>query len=214
MVFLLAIAGASSVLLMPGILILIENTLSLNASELGWVASSDLFFSGLTMLVLVFHIHRMDLKTAAAISLLLLILGSLCSALSTSFEQLISARAVAGVGSGGAMSIAFARFARSSNPEREFGIYLFLAPMFSAVGLFLLGLLEGDMGMRVAFAAIVALAGVAEGILFKSAWQQDQYSHERKPPALPQHSLSVIAFGLAGVSFFVAQVEYGPTSVT
>ncbi len=72
----LAVIGASTILILPGLVGVIADTLGLTAQQLGYVASADIIGMAVSMAVVAFIIHRVSWRPLALLGLILIIVGN------------------------------------------------------------------------------------------------------------------------------------------
>jgi predicted MFS family arabinose efflux permease len=200
----LGVIGASTILLLPGLVGLMAETLALNPGQVGSLASADLTTMGIAMVGVAFLIHRVHWRTLSAISLMLLAAGYGWSVLAADFSSMMAARLVSGVGEGIAVSVAFALFGAMRNPDREFGIYLVFALSFGAVGLFVMPTVAAAGGQSLVFGLLLLLVLASFPTLsWTPAGHSRQPVVDHQPTPLPY---ALVSLGLATVfCYFLAQ---------
>lgn len=203
----LGVVGAAGILLLPGLVGVMAESLSLGPSEVGWLASADLTTMGLAMFFMAFVIHRVDWRVAAMLSLALLCIGAGWSASAESFNSIIVARLLSGWGGGTAMSVAFALLGGMANPDRQFGLYMVCAPSFGAIGLYLIQAIATHDARAVVFTALVVVTLLS---FVPMIWlpRRHENSAAIQGSANPGVRLpyTLVGLGLVGVFFyFLAQ---------
>ncbi len=200
----LGTVGASTILLMPGLLGVIVTALGLTESQLGFVASVDIFTfaiaTGLSALV----IGRMNWRILALIGLVILGIGNLFSLLADNYSAMLVSRVIAGTGEGIAVAVSFAALGATSKPDRSFAIYLVFALIFSAIALYLFPYLVSGLGHQSVFIFLIALCVV--NILFLPWLVSQSIVREVAPGKEVPLPYLLAGIGLAMVVlFFIAQ---------
>ena len=152
--------GALTIVILPGIVGVIADTLQLSPGQVGLVMSADIITMAASMGVTAFLIHRLNWRVLAAAALAALLAGSLLSIRADSYQAMVFARLVAGIGEGMAVSVAFAIFGGTHNPDRQFGIYLVVILALAATMLFFIPGLLAAGGKAYVFALISLLVAI------------------------------------------------------
>ncbi len=92
--------------------------LGVNEAAAGLLASAEIGTVALASLLLAPRIHRVSRRRLARLGAIVACIGQALAAASGSFETLLAARVVAGLGEGAAFAAANAALAGSANPER------------------------------------------------------------------------------------------------
>lgn len=171
-----AIIGTAMImplLVLPAMVGTLVDEAGMTESYAGWVASINFAGGAMTGLYMAFRMHGLDLRKVATIALLMVILLEVCSALAVAPNPLFLAlRFLSGIAAGAASTAAVASFARHTDAERGFGIFITLQFIVSGVGLYVLPVYSpqlGASGMYFLFAAIGALALLCTGLLPRHA---------------------------------------------
>ena len=199
--------GALTIVILPGIVGVIAESLQLNPGQVGIVMSADIVTMALAMGVAAFLIHKWNWRVMAVIGLAFLLLGTVASIGANSFESMILARFIAGIGEGIAVSVAFAIFGGTRNPDREFGVYLVVILSVAATFLYFIPALL-DMGGKSWVFALIAII-IVINFLFVS-WLPASHGedHPASSPDVQPLPYLLVALGLATVFFyFMAQGE-------
>ena len=199
--------GALTIVILPGIVGVIAESLQLNPGQVGIVMSADIVTMALAMGVAAFLIHKWNWRVMAVIGLAFLLLGTVASIGANSFESMILARFIAGIGEGIAVSVAFAIFGGTRNPDREFGIYLVVILSVAATFLYFIPALL-DMGGKSWVFALIAIITVIN--FFFVSWLPVSHGeeHPASGPDIQPLPYLLVALGLATVFFyFMAQGE-------
>ena len=200
----LGVIGASTILLLPGLVGLIAESLDLRPNQIGWVASGDLTTMGATMVVVAFVIHRIDWRYLTLAALALLAIGYGFSAFASTFQTMMYARLLSGVGEGIGVSVAFTILGGMHNPDRQFGIYLVCALTFGATGLLILPTVAAAGGQTLVFGVLALLVLVSAATV---VWLPRKHDESIEDESTVKHlPLTLIGLGLATVFFyFLAQ---------
>lgn len=199
--------GALTIVILPGIVGVIAESLQLNPGQVGIVMSADIVTMALAMGVAAFLIHKWNWRVMAVIGLAFLLLGTVASIGANSFESMILARFIAGIGEGIAVSVAFAIFGGTRNPDREFGVYLVVILSVAATFLYFIPAIL-DMGGKSWVFALIAII-IVINFLFVS-WLPASHGedHPASRPDVQPLPYLLVALGLATVFFyFMAQGE-------
>lgn len=199
--------GALTIVILPGIVGVIAESLQLDPAQVGIVMSADIVTMALALGVTAFFIHKLNWRALAVISLAILVLGTLASIVADTYKSMILARFIAGIGEGIAVAVAFAIFGGTRNPDREFGVYLVVILSVAATFLYFIPVILAMGGKTWVFALIAVIAVVN---FFFVAWLPVSHGEDHPasgPDTQPLPYLPV-ALGLATVFFyFMAQGE-------
>lgn len=199
--------GALTIVILPGIVGVIADTLQLSPGQVGLVMSADIITMAVSMGITAFLIHKLNWRVLAVAALAVLLAGSLLSIRADSYQAMVFARLVAGIGEGMAVSVAFAIFGGTHNPDRQFGIYLVVILSVAAILLYFIPGLLASGGKAYVFAVISLL--VAINFLFVSwlpvSHGEEHISSDDAGEPLPY---VLVGLGLATVFlYFMAQGE-------
>ena len=199
--------GALTIVILPGIVGVIADTLQLDPGQVGLVMSADIITMAASMGVTAFLIHKLNWRVLAVTGLVLLLAGSLLSIRADTYQAMVFARLVAGIGEGMSVSVAFAIFGGTRNPDRQFGIYLVVILSMAATLLYFIPGLLASGGKAYVFALISLL--VALNFLFVP-WLPVSHGeeHSSSDDASAPLPYLLVGLGLATVFFyFMAQGE-------
>ena len=199
--------GALTIVILPGIVGVIAESLQLGPGQVGIVMSADIVTMALAMGVTAFLIHKWNWRVLAVIALAILLLGTVASIGADSFESMIIARFIAGIGEGIAVSVAFAIFGGTRNPDREFGIYLVVILSVAATFLYFIPMILVMGGKSWVFALIAVIIVIN---FFFVTWLPVSHGedHPASGPDIQPLPYLLVALGLATVFFyFMAQGE-------
>ena len=196
--------GALTIMVVPGFVMLLGGQSSLDDRQLGYIASWDINASAATIGIATFLIARWSWRQLAALGLVLIVVGSMLTALNHTYTAIVAARVCAGFGEGLAIAVSFAALGSAANPDRAFGIYLIVGLTASAAILAALPSLESRFGSAAVFEVMAALTLLSAALL---PWLPKGAADPAAAgaPAAPI-SRHLAAGGLVGVFlYFIAQ---------
>jgi predicted MFS family arabinose efflux permease len=157
--------GAAALVMLPGLVAAVGAAFGLDTSQLGYFSSAEL--GGLTAGSVVGALisRRLGLRLATALGLITALLASLGSLFVNGFGSLLLVRAVAGLGSGVLVSIAYIIIGRSHHVTRNFSFYLISQGMLGAVALVALPTLNEAFGGRAIFGVLAVTFALALAFL-------------------------------------------------
>jgi MFS transporter, DHA1 family, inner membrane transport protein len=161
----LATAGFFYVNIMPAIVSGLVDGLHFGAREAGWVGSANVYGAVVGALLAVFLSQRLPWRRLAVIALCALIAIDLLSVAVVTPWPLIATRFAHGVVGGTLVGTAFAVIARTSVPERTFGMLLIVQYGLGGVALLLLPRLIPVFGSRLLFLVLAAFSVVTLAML-------------------------------------------------
>ena len=88
----LGTVGALTIVILPGIVGVIADSLQLDPGQVGIVMSADIVTMALALGITAFFIHKLNWRVLAVISLALLFLGTVASIGADTYESMILAR--------------------------------------------------------------------------------------------------------------------------
>ena len=150
----LATAGMFYVNIMAAIVDGLVAGLGLSNSQAGTIGSVNIYGASVGALVAVFIVKRLAWRPVALVCLAVLIAMDLGSIPITSGEVLLPMRAVHGFVGGVLTGIAFAVIARTANPDRAFGMLLFVQFGLGGLGVMVLPPLAPEFGTQALFIAL------------------------------------------------------------
>jgi MFS family permease len=149
-------------LILPALIGVLVDESAMSESFAGWSASVNFAGGALAALVMAFRMHRIDLRKTAVLALVLAVIGDVVSAFASGNQTaFLAARFVAGVGAGAAYTCALAAFARFSDVERGYGIFVTLQFIVSGIGLYVLPVYSALLHTSGMFLLIASLDGLA-----------------------------------------------------
>jgi predicted MFS family arabinose efflux permease len=156
----LATAGLFYVNIMPAIVDGLKHALGFSNQQAGAVASANMYGAAFGALVIVFLIRRLNWRFAALMLLLALITIDLASLAVTAPGSLIAIRFLHGFVGGMLVGTSFSVIARTVQPDRTFGVLLFVQFGLGGLGVMYIPGLVPEFGSRILFLALVAFSSV------------------------------------------------------
>jgi DHA1 family inner membrane transport protein len=150
----LATAGMFYVNIMAAIVDGLVSGLGLSDSQAGTIGSVNIYGASVGALVAVFIVKRFPWRPVAVVCLATLIAVDLASIPISSGEMLLPLRAVHGFVGGVLTGVAFAVIARTANPDRAFGMLLFVQFGLGGLGVMVLPPLAPEYGTQALFIAL------------------------------------------------------------
>jgi predicted MFS family arabinose efflux permease len=167
----LATAGLFYVNIMAAIVDGLVSGIGLSEGQAGQVGSVNIYGAALGALTAVFLIRAVPWKMLAVVCLVLLIGIDLASISLHTFEALLPVRAAHGFAGGILTGTAFAVIARTANPDRTFGMLLFVQFGLGGLGGMVLPPLAPIYGTQALFLALALFSLVTLAMLpFLSAY--------------------------------------------
>ena len=157
----LLIAGVASTLVLmtlPVFVGAIANAFGFGAREAGWIASADMAGSAIASLCFIPLIARVRWKRVAYLSIGIALVANVLSMVATTLPAMLGARLLAGAGGGLMLSLAFVGLCRSTDPDRYFGIYVFLQLALQALALIGFPILLASFGLDAVFLGLATVA--------------------------------------------------------
>ena len=151
----LATAGFFYVNIMPALVDGLKVGLGFTNKQAGLVGSCNVYGAACGSFLIVFLVRRINWKSAAHLLLLGLIGMDLLSMLIKSPFALMSARFLHGFIGGMLVGISFSIFARTTAPDRTFGVLLLVQVFAGGLGVMSLPLLVPRFGTNVLFATLI-----------------------------------------------------------
>jgi len=157
---LLGAAGSLSLGLAPIIVAALSGPGGLTTGAAGQCISAEMAGSFIGAALAIFRAHRFTCRSVALIALLIIFGGNLASDPTRSFQYMIIARFVAGLGCG-LTTAAYGMLAATSRPTRNFALYAVFAVLVVAVADELIPRIASLWGSRSAFLLIALIAAIA-----------------------------------------------------
>jgi predicted MFS family arabinose efflux permease len=196
----LATAGLFYVNIMAAIVDGLVSGIGLTEGQAGQIGSVNIYGAALGALVAVFLIRAVPWKILATVCLVILIGIDLASIGLQTFEALMPFRAAHGLAGGVLTGTAFAVIARTANPDRTFGMLLFVQFGLGGLGVMVLPPLAPVYGTQALFLALALFSLVTLAMLpFLSPYPP------RAKTSAGQSSIRWGPFGLTLLAIFVFQ---------
>jgi predicted MFS family arabinose efflux permease len=152
--------------------------LGFSDSQVGFLAAADLIGLAVASVSAVFWIHKVTWRTAAMVSIAVIVAGNILSTLTTSFELLCLARFVTELGSGGIFSLAMVTLGATRSPDRFFAIGIGMTIALSvAIFLWLPAIIDAS-GIRIVFLVhgLVALVVLPSMLWLRTGRTRDEHA--------------------------------------
>lgn len=154
----ITMAGLSYINFLPGVVNALAGAIGFSDVEAGQVVALNGYGGLLGSTAAIFIVHRVRWQPAVFIGLAVLALIDIGSAKIEAYETMLVWRFVAGVFGGFSLGVAFAVLARLNNPDRAFGMLLFVQFCIGALVLYLLPALEHVISGDAVFYVMASLA--------------------------------------------------------
>ncbi|MCC7411214.1 MAG: MFS transporter [Gammaproteobacteria bacterium] len=159
---LMAVIGPEVFIVQPGFVQGLVQYLGFSDQQAGYVASAEMWGIAATTVAMTFLAARLNWRHVFAASLLLIVAGNLASLAVSDVATFAALRFLAGVGSGGVVSLSFTVVGLTRNPERNFGWLIMWVLVFGALVLPAMPLAYERVGMSgvIGFFALLAACGL------------------------------------------------------
>jgi len=154
----LATAGLFYVNIMPAIVSGLIEALDFNNQQAGNVASANMYGAALGALSIVFFIKRLNWRLISVIFLCGLIAIDLFSIKITDPNTLTIVRFIHGLVGGMLVGTGFSLIARTHEPDRTFGVLLFVQFGFGGLGIMFIPGMVPEYGTQILFYSLVAFS--------------------------------------------------------
>lgn len=156
----LATAGLFYVNIMPAIVSGLIEALGFSNQEAGAVASANVYGAAFGALVIVFLVRSIRWRTVSTVFLFGLIALDLLSLVVRNPDLMVGVRFLHGLIGGMLVGTGFSVIARTSEPDRTFGVLLFVQFGLGGVGVMFIPGLVPQFGTAVLFLSLVAFSAV------------------------------------------------------
>ena len=156
----LATAGLFYVNIMPALVAGLIDGLGFSNREAGLIGSANVYGAACGALIAVFLVRRLPWRPVVVVALLLLLALDLVSTQVTSAVPLMALRFIHGVVGGMSVGVGLAVMARTSIPDRAFGMLLTVQYGAGGLGIMFLPGLAHQFGTKVLFLALAAFTTV------------------------------------------------------
>lgn len=154
----LATAGLFYVNIMPAIVDGLVEGLGFTNRQAGLVGSSNMYGAAVGALLIVFLVRKINWRIAALFFLISLILIDTISIFISDVQSLISIRFIHGLIGGMLVGTGFAVIARTSQPDRTFGMLLVVQYGLGGLGMGVLPLIVPFMGTSILFMTLIGFS--------------------------------------------------------
>ncbi|MCA0933651.1 MFS transporter [Lutimonas saemankumensis] len=154
-------AGLLLIYLLPQMVGIVSESMSLTPVQEGQFASSDLVGSAIASISSFFWIRKFNWKKVALIGLMLIMAGNSLSIFQDDFTSLLMIRFITGIGEGIAIALALVVLNDSEETERNFAMYLILTLVVGALSVELIPLLSKVSSVAVIFGLQILMALIA-----------------------------------------------------
>jgi predicted MFS family arabinose efflux permease len=200
----LATAGLFYVNIMPAIVDGLIGGLAFSPQQAGYVGSANVYGAAAGALTIVFLIRRVRWRPTAYALLCALILLDLISMLISLPPALIAVRFLHGLAGGALVGTGFSVIARTSNPDRSFGVLLVIQFGLGGLGNLYLPRLVPVFGVDVLFLSLIAFSLVTAAMVPFLA----EYRVRVPDPgesAVPRRRVAVLPLTLTLLALFLFQ---------
>ena len=156
----LASAGLFYVNIMPAIVDGLIQALGFSNQQAGAVASANIYGAAVGALSIVFLIRRINWRFASLLFLGLLISMDLVSLYVSSPNTLVAVRFIHGFIGGMLVGTGFSVIARTIQPDRTFGVLLFVQFGLGGLGVMFIPGLVPEFGTKILFLSLIAFSAV------------------------------------------------------
>ena len=198
----LATAGLFYVNIMPAIIDGLINALGFTNQQAGAVGSANMYGAAFGALLIAFLVRRLNWRLAALVFLLLLIAMDLASLAVTDPTLLTGLRFVHGFIGGMLIGTGFAVIARTEQPDRTFGVLLFVQFSLGGLGVMFIPGLVPQFGTAILFLTLVAFSAITLVMLI---FLPDYHVEGAAPPSLFSPTAWTRALALALLAIFLFQ---------
>ncbi|KAA9133231.1 MFS transporter [Marinihelvus fidelis] len=198
----LATAGLFYVNIMPAIIDGLIEALDFSNRQAGAVGSANMYGAAFGALLIVFLVRRLNWRVASLAFLLTLIVIDLLSIGISQPTALVAMRFVHGLVGGMLVGTGFAVIARTEQPDRTFGVLLFVQFGLGGLGVMLIPGLVPQFGTAVLFLSLVAFSVVTLAML---PWLPDYAVSDRPPPPITRRAAWSLPLVLTLLAIFLFQ---------
>jgi predicted MFS family arabinose efflux permease len=161
----LSTAGIFYVNILPALVNGLITALGFSNQQAGAVASANLYGAAFGALLIVFLVKKLNWKKAALVFLLGLIAVDFASILVTNATTMTALRFADGFIGGMLVGTGFSVIARTHEPDRTFGVLLFVQFGLGGLGVMVLPDLVDQFGTKVLFLTLIAFSTVTLAML-------------------------------------------------
>ena len=172
--------GYTLILFMPLYLEFVAQALSLNESQVGWLAATDAGGLALSALLFAIFIKRLNFRYVVIVGCAIAIAGNLWSMKIEDYQWLCVIRTITGFGEGLVVAAGISVVGMVSNPNRWFGLYTAAVVVVQGIGLILLPIIKQKFeleGLFIFFALLFLLPLITLNQLPKHSVANDGKTH-------------------------------------
>lgn len=157
----LGVIGAAVFIVQPGFVQGLVEFYAYSEQQAGYIASAEIWGLAVTTVALALGGHNYSWRMVLRASILLFAVGNIASLITTDATLFGSLRFLAGLGSGGLVSLSFTIIGLTRVPDRNFGYLIMGVLTYGALGLWVMPLALDTIGMQgvIIFFAVFALSG-------------------------------------------------------
>lgn len=201
----LSTAGIFYVNILPALVDGLITALGFSNQQAGAVASANLYGAAFGALLIVFLVKKLNWKKAAVIFLLMLIAVDCASIFVTDATTMTALRFADGFIGGMLVGTGFSVIARTHEPDRTFGVLLFVQFGLGGLGVMVLPNLVGQFGTQVLFLTLIAFSAVTLLMLpFLPEYPIEDPGHTNTAPEEPAIQLWPLLLTLFSIFLFQA----------
>lgn len=156
----LTTAGLFYVNIMPTIISGLKEALDFSNQEAGNVASANMYGAAVGALLIVFLVKRINWQLAATLFLTILISIDLASTQLSNPQTMVIVRFLHGFFGGMLVGTGFSLIGRTVQPDRTFGVLLFVQYGLGGLGIMFIPGLVPEFGTQVLFYSLIAFSAV------------------------------------------------------
>ncbi len=157
----LSVIGAAVFIVQPGFVQGLVEIYGFSEQQAGYIASAEIWGLALTTVLLALGGHKVSWRLILKVSIMLFALGNIASLMSQDFTLFSSMRFLAGMGSGGLVSLTFTMIGLTQRADHNFGYLIMGVLTYGALGLWIMPWALDTVGMNgvIIFFALFALSG-------------------------------------------------------
>lgn len=157
----LSVIGAAVFIVQPGFVQGLVEIYGFSEQQAGYIASAEIWGLALTTVLLALGGHKVSWHLILKASIVIFALGNIASLLTQDFMQFASMRFLAGMGSGGLVSLTFTIVGLTQRADHNFGYLIMGVLTYGALGLWIMPTALETIGMHgvIVFFALFGLSG-------------------------------------------------------
>jgi predicted MFS family arabinose efflux permease len=157
----LGVIGAAVFIVQPGFVQGLVQFYGFSEQQAGYIASAEIWGLAVTTVALALGGHNFSWRSILKASILLFAAGNIASLVTDDLMQFSALRFMAGLGSGGMVSLTFTIIGLTKLPDRNFGFMIMGVLTYGALGLWAMPLAFDLVGMQgvIIFFALFGLSG-------------------------------------------------------